>query len=606
MASSTPADKSASGTGVVWNIVSGDTFEVCVDRGTNGKPVLKRVTLAGVNVPRLKTTAATTEEPLAWEAREYLRQTLLSKKVMFRTLYEAAGRCFCEVRTPEDKTHLGIHILAQGFGRVAPGNQVKGLPFYNELEQAESSAASAHKGVHSATPAAVREVVSASDPEFDADAFLTENRYKLRSCIVEYIRDANCYRLTIVPEEGSADQRYVSLQVLLSGVQSPTFVYKSGVEEEASPNNGAFFARAFALERLLCRKMSVRIESMERKPGSQVVNWIASLVHPAKGSIAEFFLEGGFGQYVDWSAQKSLSGPEVLRNAQKRAQDAKLRRWKTWSGEGSDSTMQSFEFSGKVTEVCSGDVLRIIDVNAPDRNEKRYYLASVRAPAVKTEAGWAAVALEFMRKKCIGKTVQVRVEYKKNISVFAAAGGAHPPPSDEKTGDLLFVSISDPATKANLVLDAIREGLLAVQQARTAIDGSSERARDYDEMVAAESEALEAKRGRHTGGEPPRQEVFAELVLQTGEAAKLAKPRGPVSRNELTERARAFEPELVAKKGGHEALVTFIMNGSRLRLKLVHEKLIINFQMEGVRAPNAERSLPSQQQGAARLSLIHI
>lgn len=92
-----------------------------------------------------------------------------------------------------------------------------------------------------------------------------------------------------------------------------------------------------------------------------------------KGSIAEFFLEEGFGLYVDWSAAKAFSGCDALQKAQKRAQDAKKRRWKNWDG---TETNERFEFTGKVTEVCSGDVLRIVDTDSPQRVERRCLLES--------------------------------------------------------------------------------------------------------------------------------------------------------------------------------------------------------------------------------------
>jgi staphylococcal nuclease domain-containing protein 1 len=80
-----------------------------------------------------------------------------------------------------------------------------------------------------------------------------------------------------------------------------------------------------------------------------------------------------------------------------------------------------------------------------------------------------------------------------------------------------------------------------------------------------------------------------------GSAQNVGVPRGaPTTKKQLVERAKAFEEQLKAKRAGHDGIVTFIMNGSRMRLKLVHEKLLITFQMDGVRAPNAERAAGNQ------------
>lgn len=79
---------------------------------------------------------------------------------------------------------------------------------------------------------------------------------------------------------------------------------------------------------------------------------------------------------------------------------------------------------------------------------------------------------------------------------------------------------------------------------------------------------------------------MTELILQPPNAPK---GRGPSTKKELTERAKAFESQLSANRNGHLAVVSYIMNGSRMRLKLVHEKIHLTFQMNGIRAPNAER-----------------
>ena len=61
------------------------------------------------------------------------------------------------------------------------------------------------------------------------------------------------------------------------------------------------------------------------------------------------------------------------------------------------------------------------------------------------------------------------------------------------------------------------------------------------------------------------------------------------SRKELVERAKGFEETLRHKDLTGE--VTYMMNGSRMRMKLMEHKLLINFQIEGVKAPNAAKQM---------------
>ena len=91
--------------------------------------------------------------------------------------------------------------------------------------------------------------------------------------------------------------------------------------------------------------------------------------------------------------------------------------------------------------------MKIINVDDPKPKEVRYYMASVRAPRNDPQQ-WSLAGLEFMRKKAIGKQVKIRLEYKKNISIFRKEDphANTPPPSDEATGDMYFVSVHDTKT----------------------------------------------------------------------------------------------------------------------------------------------------------------
>lgn len=134
-------------------------------------------------------------------------------------------------------------------------------------------------------------------------------------------------------------------------------------------------------------------------------------------------------------------------------------------------------------------------------NTNRYYLASVRGPQVvrgKQDEGWAPHVIEFMRKKLIGKQFKVRLEYKKNISVFGE--GAHPPASNEANGDMYFVSLLD-ANKKNCIIEAVEAGMLKVLANTGGADSMNERSRDFDLLMEAEAVAMAAGKGIHLGEE---------------------------------------------------------------------------------------------------------
>merc|ERR1712194_73841 len=94
--------------------------------------------------------------------------------------------------------------------------------------------------------------------------------------------------------------------------------------------------------------------------------------------------------------------------------------------------------------------------------------------------------------------------------------------------------------------------------------------------------------------------------MPPGAAATANKGRTPKNKKELGELAKAYESQIVQKSAGHEGVVTHIMGGSRMRIKLNHEKILFTFQMQGVKCPNApsradaSNATPEQRRLAAQ------
>lgn len=630
------------GVALVLDVVSGDQLLLGVGKVTTGPNrgdvIQKRVSVAGVTAPRLARSGER-DEPGAWESKEWLRKELIGKKVQWRELYasQSGETAFVEVRVEGgDRAHIGVTILSNGMGRLTQGGSAKqNTPNYGDLEAAEQAAMSNGLGVHAG--GMVREVVNFNQgDDFDVNQWFESNKLKNLRGVIENIKDANSYRVCLVP--GSDAGPFVVLNIHLSGIQNPVIRrIAGGKEAEETPGSGAFFARSFAMERLLGRELNVRLESLTR--GGQNTFFVASVIHDVKGSVAEFFLDMGFATYVDWSAQNSFSGPEKLKDRQQKAQERKVGRWK----DGAVQSLDHFEFNGKVVEVVSGDQLKIIDVDLPigKRVEVRYYLSSLKAPALReeqagTQAGkWRQQSIEYIRKKMIGKVFKVRLDYKKNFSQIKDASGAAiqgPAPSDEKTKDCYFVTVSDqnlkdkpvgnPATNekggmepilnlsGNAMLDAVRDGMVAAAPTfGGSEDAMSQRSRDFDLIVQCENAAKAEGKGIHSAKSPPSIwfDQLTELVLpqgggsairdleegpkkkQTGGMVMGMKGRRPTTKKELSECAKAYEQQLTVKKNGHECLISYVMTGTRMRVKLLHEKIHLTFAVNGVKCPNAPR-----------------
>lgn len=244
---------------------------------------------------------------------------------------------------------------------------------------------------------------------------------------------------------------------------------------------------------------------------------------------------------------------------------------------------------------------------------------------------------EFFRKKLVGRTVTVKLEYKRHISYYlkqlkrrkwddeeakedkeGAAQAftldeitgkkakkeekpeerreATPLPSDEASGELYFVTLLDDK-RNNVAVKGIEEGLLYVEKQRDEYC----RSRHYDELQDAYKKTLSEKKGKFDEAAPaPDAPRYTELILQpaSGGSGQAGRPRGPQTKKELSELAMAYENQLKGKE--HSGIITYVLSGSRYRLKLPYEKLLVNFQMSGVRAPNPARGGKGGGKGASK------
>ena len=127
-----------------------------------------------------------------------------------------------------------------------------------------------------------------------------------------------------------------------------------------------------------------------------------------------------------------ISDASKYRNAERSAKMARKRLWKNWEPADANIPESERDFSGKVTQIINSDSLNIDD----GTQVKQIFLSSIRpariddlkedmkkkALANEKSAGKSKAlytvpflfeAREFLRKKLIGKKVQVKVDYKR-------------------------------------------------------------------------------------------------------------------------------------------------------------------------------------------------
>lgn len=107
--------------GIIKEVPSGDTVVIkAATKSTTGIAPEKRVTLSSLTAPRLgRRDGSTTDEPFAWQSREFLRRKAIGQPVVFRVDYTLeTGREFGSVYLDTNKENLAFSVVAAGWAKV--------------------------------------------------------------------------------------------------------------------------------------------------------------------------------------------------------------------------------------------------------------------------------------------------------------------------------------------------------------------------------------------------------------------------------------------------------------------------------------------------------
>ncbi|XP_071476921.1 staphylococcal nuclease domain-containing protein 1-like [Diadema antillarum] len=553
-----PAPRPAFQDGFVKQVLSGDSV-IIRDQPRGGPPPERQICLSNVTAPKLARRAVpgadnsipTKDEPYAWQAREYLRKKLLGKHVGYTIEYTApgSGRAYGCIYLGKDTTAENVTegIVSEGLVEVRRGG-IKPSDDQSRLCDLEDLAKAAGKGkwAKEQAPDAIREISWAvENPRHLVDS----QHQKPLDAIVEHVRDGCTIRAFLLPS-------FQYITVMLSGIKCPMFK-REGDVEVADPF--ADQAKFFTESRLLQREIKIVLEGVSNQ------NFLGTVLHPVNNSnIAELLLKEGFARCVDWSMGVVTSGADKLRAAEKAAKEKRLRLWKNYTPPAAAVDIGEKNFTGKVVEIVNADALVIKLENGSFR---KFTLSSIRPPRLPAnqedapkdrrirplyDIPYMFEAREYLRKKLIGKKVNISVDYIK------PASDGYP----EKTCATITIG------QVNVAEALVSKGLATVLRYRQDDD---QRSAHYDELLAAESRAQKNVKGLHSRKEQPLHRV-AEL---SGDSAK----------------AKQFLPFL-QRAGRTEAVVEFVASGSRLRLFLPKDTCLITFLLAGISCPRMARTGP--------------
>ncbi|CAI5786753.1 nuclease domain-containing 1 [Podarcis lilfordi] len=496
----------------------------------------------------------TPDEPWGFPAREFLRKKLIGKEVCFTVEYKTPqGREYGMVYLGKDTAgeNIAESLVSEGLASRREGLRGNN-PEQNRLAELEEQARIAKKGMWSDGTGShtVRDLkYTIENPRHFVDSM----HQKPVNAIIEHVRDGSVVRALLLPDN------YL-VTVMLSGIKCPTF--KREADGTETPEPFAAEAKFFTESRLLQRDVQIVLESCHNQ------NILGTILHP-NGNITELLLKEGFARCVDWSIAVYTRGAEKLRAAERYAKERKLRIWRDYVAPTANLDQKDKQFVAKVMQVLNADAI-VVKLNSGDY--KTVHLSSIRPPRLEGEGTqdknrklrplydipYMFEAREFLRKKLIGKKVNVTVDY---IRPASSATDTAPAFSERTCATVTIGGI-------NIAEALVSKGLASVIRYRQDDD---QRSSHYDELLAAEARAIKNGKGLHSKKEVPIHRV-ADI---SGD----------------TQKAKQFLPFL-QRAGRSEAVVEYVFSGSRLKLYMPKETCLITFLLAGIECPRGARNLP--------------
>ncbi|KAF4928129.1 Staphylococcal nuclease domain-containing protein 1 [Colletotrichum aenigma] len=514
----------------VKSVLSGDTL---VLTAPNNPKAEKTVSLAYVSAPRLSKDG---DEPYAFQSREFLRELVVGKQIQCTVVYQVnSGREFVSALLSRDGPSLPDEAIKAGWLKVREEAGRKDddetvLARIDSLRQLESDAKDQGKGLWAGTGGSIEVQNDLGGPDF-----MKQWKGKTVDGIVERVLSGDRLLVRLL----LSDKKHVQVMTLLAGVRSPSTertVQSTGQTQPAEEFGNE--AKSFVEERLLQRRVKVDIVG-----ASAQGQLVAALIHPnGNKNIAEFLLQEGLARCNDFHSTMLGEKMAALRAAEKAAQDKKLRlhQHHVAKAGGSQSDMI-------VAKIIGADT--IIVRNKAGTTEKRINLSSVRGPRTNepSEAPYRDEAKEFLRKKVIGKHVHVTID------------GSKPAQDGFEARDV--ATVTEKGKNIGLIL--VEEGYATVIRHRK---DDTDRASNYDELLAAQEKAKEEKKG-----------------IWSGKAPKL---KQWVDASESVQKAKIQLATLQRQKKV-PAIVDFVKSGSRFTVLIPREGVKLTLVLGGVRAPRA-------------------
>ena len=533
----------------------------------------------------------------------------VGKPCVFRVDYSLdGGREFGTVFI-NDKENVALASVANGWAKVRTGGAQQS-PYYDDLIKAHATAEAKSLGLFSSSSGASASNVVVRDvsDDFDGQSFLSSIGGKgsvVRAVVEAATSSGSSLRVTLLPD-------LQSVQVMVAGIQCPNVGRRvaptaaadgttsataqtstapkagslaatvaagggSGAGSDPSSNAPEPFsreARHFTELRILNRDVELVVVGVTQHGGL-----VASVHYPSSPGGSDFtadlatdLVKAGLAKTMEWSLNMMTSGAFTLREAERTARQSRIGLWHAYVPQTGNSAKLSDKFTGVVAEIASGDTLVVRD-NA-NKQERRVVLSSIRAPRGpardRAAEPWFLEGKEFLRQRLIGKEVSVSMEYNRKIPSTTPASASTTTTTDENNRVMSFgtVTITEKSQGGEVKVNNVAELLLVRGFAQVVKHrGDEERSAHYEELVNAEDAGKKGKKGMWSSKEPSAPRL--NDVTGTGSAA----------------RAKQYLP-FFQRAGKLTGIVEFVLGGSRLKIYIPKEGVVLAFSPTAVRCPS--------------------
>jgi staphylococcal nuclease domain-containing protein 1 len=604
--------------GIVRAVNSGDTVTILELNGNQQEPKEILFTILGLQAPTLGRRDADgkmgKDEPFAWQSREYLRKLVIGQPVVYRKEHSVADDRHYGELWDYNEQDIRLAIVMNGWASVISkperkaqdGSVLDPFPSQLRLEKARDEAKSHKRGIWAnQTKDAVRKVTYHDVYRDEQTSNLVNDDlyhfYKAHkdkgplNAIVESVRNGTTLNL-ILPNTFD----YITLS--LSGVRSPA------LKPEVEPFSRE--AKYITEHLLLHRDVTVTLDGLDRLSLYGTVSLNGS-------NIALNLLNMGLAVFVEWTCKENTSMAEKFREAEKKAQESKLRVWSirdfpsralggSKGKQGGADVAKETSITGKVIEVINAGTITVRVTKSGANNTSKTVdrvitFSSIRLPrapikanvdkddkndklaveTLKRENAYAVEAKDFLRNLLIGQKVRCHFDYPR----------ASRSPDDKTPGPVKHywsVYVTKGNSERNVALELVQQGYAWV------VDHASDelRSSDYKELILAEKAAKTSGKGLH--GPPnkiPRNYLNDLTQLPDRDADQKQSEK---HRKALVDKCKHFLTGFTTKDKV-DSVVDYVFSGGRYKLTVPSQNCTIMFSLMGViveRPTKSEEKIP--------------